>query len=41
MILDLICQQFPEIPREEIIASLRAIDATKVVLHPLSRRVPA
>lgn len=40
MIIDLICAQFPDVTREQIFANLRAIDATKVVLHPLSPRVP-
>lgn len=35
MIIDLICEQFPHISREEILASLRTIDVSKVKFHRL------
>jgi hypothetical protein len=42
MIIDLICEQFPHISRDEILASLRAIDVSKVKFHrqdPDARRL--
>ncbi|MDZ4393907.1 hypothetical protein [Cypionkella sp.] len=39
MIMDLICQQFPDISREQFLATLREIDPAKVRLHRLRKEV--